>query len=929
MSDQSSIIICSTSRLARSLQHLQQQSFNGQSLTQWTPTSVYTLSQWLNEIIEAAILLGEINAASAPLAELSKTQENVLWEQSITNSLKGNAAEDLFDTSGLASAAIEANKLLIEWKIKLELDNATEETSQFIQWREHFRTLCKKSNCLESVRFTAWQISCLKKGAGSMANSMPTEIALVGFDRVPPQLKDIINTLKARGIVIKNYPNTLSAPSELVHIVLNDQDAECRAAVAWAQKKLQQNPKATLAIVVPELEKLRNKISYLLDDIFHPETANPVLAENTRCYDFTLGIPLTNVPIIQTAFNLLRLGWQKQKMPQSHFTQLLHSPYWSASNNEIDARAKLDARIRKDLPTTFHPFRLSSYINHVLEGEYALPIQTLADDLTLLFAKAKEHNKQRRPSHWVNTFKETLKATHWHGQRSLSSHEYQANESFERILNQFAGLDMLLGNINANEAIKRLTQLTQAQIFQPENKTRPSIQVMGMLEAVSEPLDGIWVMGMNDNIWPPVARPNALIPAELQRMAGTPNASSEVQNEFGQAIHARLSKSAQLVVFSSAEKDNERQLRASPFILDIPQISAEQLDTSTLAETLAQISNKNWQWLEDSQAPLINKNEQISGGTALLKAQAICPAWAFFQYRLGIRAIKEPTNGLDAMERGTLVHAVLAKFWHERNSEDLNQMSEDSLHLCLVEIADNVLNVFNDDNNHKFSAIFLNLETDRLAKLVCTWLCEIEKKRPQSFQVSACEEKHTINIQDVLITFIVDRIDTLEDGRLLIMDYKTGSQLDYKNWSQSKITEPQLPIYAAFVMQDADIAAVCYAKVRVADHTLIGVAAENGIAQKLIVFNEKNGRKIFNEASFPDRESIIQHWKTSISATVEALKAGNAANQYNDESQLIYCEVLPLLRLPERQLQFEHLQSENQLGDTLRMSVLSKTCNKS
>jgi exodeoxyribonuclease-5 len=42
--------------------------------------------------------------------------------------------------------------------------------------------------------------------------------------------------------------------------------------------------------------------------------------------------------------------------------------------------------------------------------------------------------------------------------------------------------------------------------------------------------------------------------------------------------------------------------------------------------------------LHDAKAPAVGEGERVRGGTGLLKAQALCPAWAFYQYRLGARA---------------------------------------------------------------------------------------------------------------------------------------------------------------------------------------------------------------------------------------------------------------------------------------------------
>ena len=75
------------------------------------------------------------------------------------------------------------------------------------------------------------------------------------------------------------------------------------------------------------------------------------------------------------------------------------------------------------------------------------------------------------------------------------------------------------------------------------------------------------------------------------------------------------------------------------------------------------------------------------------------------------------------------------------------------------------------------------------------------------------------------------------------------------------------------------------------------------------MLNDSKGRKLFDEAKFPDWPAVIAHWKTSIIATAQSIKAGDAAVRFENEKQLAYCEVLPLLRLAERQLQFEHQQT--------------------
>jgi probable DNA repair protein len=899
-------VLCATSRLARSLQAAKAREYLESGETQWEAAQIMTLADWLNNTIETAILMNEIDADRVPTYQLTATQEGLLWEQSIQQSLKNNAAAALFDTAGLASAAMEANRLLTEWRLSIDLANASEETQQFMQWRDVFQQRCKANNVLEAVRYEDWQITCLEKEAGQL----PNHIQLAGFDRLHPNSSRLITALQKRGVAVSTYPLTLPEPQQLAHIMLDDQEAECRAAVAWAQKQLTQNRAAKLAIVVPTLEALRPVLSSLLDDVFHPESATPAQAEILRCYDFTLGVPLSSIPIISTALDLLHFAWQNQALLQTDITSLLTNIYWSNNIDEADARAKLDARMRKEMPLSLTNYRFLRFLDHACEGDQALILPNLLADTKALLNFAQENNRFASMDEWATTFKTALDLTHWQGARGLSSHEFQTVKSFNKVLQQLASLAPLVGKMSASEAIKRLRQLCKAQIFQPERKSQASIQVMGMLEAAAEPLDGIWVMGMNDHIWPPIARHNALLPAHIQRDAKTPNASSDVQTAFAQAIHQRLIKSARQVTFSSAKKEGERELRASPLMHHIPHLSAAPMLMRTLAESLAQQSTRDWEWLDDHQAPPINAGEHVGGGTGLLKAQAICPAWAFYQYRLNARKLDEPVNGLNAMERGSLVHAVLAKFWDSRSQAEWQDTTADQLKTELLAIAEQIVNTFNAEHNHTFSEVFLELEACRLSKLVFAWLIEVEMLRPQGFTVMACEQKHSIEIEGISINLIIDRIDQLDDKQLVVIDYKTGSQLDYKNWAKTNITEPQLPIYAAFILQDAesDIGAVCYAKLRTADNAFVGIAAKDTLIQGATVFNDTQGRKTFDEVNFPDWQSIIDHWKNSITATALSLKNGDAAVTFDSEKQLTFCDIKPLLRLPERQLQFEHQQ---------------------
>ena len=51
-----------------------------------------------------------------------------------------------------------------------------------------------------------------------------------------------------------------------------------------------------------------------------------------------------------------------------------------------------------------------------------------------------------------------------------------------------------------------------------------AVQILSPDDAAAQSFDALWVAGMTSDAWPPPARPNPLVPIELQRRAGIPAA---------------------------------------------------------------------------------------------------------------------------------------------------------------------------------------------------------------------------------------------------------------------------------------------------------------------------------------------------------------------------------------------------------------------
>ncbi|MES2501562.1 MAG: PD-(D/E)XK nuclease family protein [Pseudomonadota bacterium] len=888
------LILCTTARLSRGLQLHQQQQLSLQQ-TLWQTPAIMTLQQWLTQLMQQAMLAGEVDVAHFPAIYLNAVTEKMLWQQAIQSCIEKHRLAELFDIASLADAAMQANQLLIEWQINdVQLGDYFQsvETRQFLRWRQAFQALCSEKNVLECARALAMQIDYL----GKTQLPIPATIELAGFDRLTPLEQRLITNLQAKNTKVSflQHQQKRENPQQ---IACDDINAECRAAVAWAKQSLAQNPQANLAIITPVLGNIRSKLADLLDDIFHPETLQPSLYEAPRSMDFSIGAPLSEHAMSASGLRLLRLAVSSQNAAQADLSALLLDSYWG-NEAETDARHLLDAQMRKKLARNVSLQSLLVLAQKLTETG----LITFLAHLAILQNAQIQFRGKRKASDWAVQFSQLLSDVSWANTRILSSYEYQAQQAWLKALQNLTDLDALTGPISAMDAATRLNQICAASMFLPETKGRPNVQILGMLESSAIPLDGAWVLGMNDQHWPPPARPNPLLPIKLQRDMHMPNADTDIQAAFAQKVQQRLINSSSEIIFSWAHKEADRELRASPLLNDLPFADAL-TPINTLAETLSMQAQADIELIDDAMAPEISVDEKLRGGSALFEAQAICPAWAFYQYRLGAKALESPTDGLDNLARGNLAHAVLQKFWLNcKSAAKLKAMSDNQLETAIQQAIDAAIKTLSAIEN--VPKQILLIEQQRLLPLINAWL-QHEKQRAD-FTVQACEAQHILAIEGLEITLRIDRIDALENSELVIIDYKTGSSKpSHSSWADARITKPQLPLYASLVLKDEQVIAACFAKVDLLEPLFSGVAASD-VLPDITAFDDLKNSSSFKD--FDSFEALILHWQQSLTAIAQEIKAGVANVKFEKEADLLYCEVKPLLRLPERALQFEQNQ---------------------
>lgn len=895
-------VVCATQRLAQTLRQVHDQ--HQATGSAWHTLKSTTTGEWLNQLHGALALRGTLPPGLAGLRLLNSFQEQLIWEKVIQAQMD-DSVEALFDLQSLTTNAAQAHRLSIEWNIPVAGDQqASEEQRQFHHWQIAFRAHCEHHALIDPATMHARLIDHLPLIDNVL---IPAHISFAGFDHFTALEQRLHKQLQARGAQLSLLDEDAPA-GHLTRFAPSDLAQECLAIGAWAQQHLAQNPQARLGIVAPDLESYQRPLQDALEDTLNPEHIFAHNAQLPRLFNISLGQPLANMPMVNCALTMLHIIGARSDIEQSTIASLLHNPYWSLANGiaEADARARLDAGFRSSVALKAPLSRYEHFATWFL-NEHKLLAPSLRQHLHELVKASNDKQNTRLPSEWHRHIERLLIKTGWLAEGKLNSLEFQTKQAFDEALNELSRLDLITGKLSFNEALRRLNQRCSEQLFQPKTTGKPPIQILGVLESTGLRFDALWICGLTETSWAPPAHPNPLLSIAAQRQQHAPNSCANVQLDFAQRIQQRLLRSAPDITISAPRMDGDTELQASALITGYPLSDLPKPPGLSWISDIGTSPHTHLEAVADAIAPPVEAGAHVRGGTWLLRAQAICPAWGFYQYRLGAVPLQDPSEGLDARQRGTLVHDVLEAFW--KSTQDLARLQAlmtNGLDNAIAQAIDLVMEAYNTDKRHEpLKPRQQSLERKRLHRLIYRWLT-MEAARIEPFTVIQCEQEFKDNIGGIEVRMFIDRIDQLSDGKLLIIDYKTGANIDTRNWASDRLTEPQLPIYAAIAKPTTgEVAGVAFGQVHLSKLAFKGIGDAENLVPGVEDLRSYRVRRVFGAEDFPDWNSVLDHWHTAIHKIAAEVCSGDASVRYANENDLMYCDVLPILRLAERQQQLE------------------------
>ncbi len=873
-------VITRTVRAARALrqQYSRQQQIAGHR--GWRSPQILAWEPWLKTLWDAAILCG---AETRIL--LNDAQEGELWLQVLA---QDEAGRQTISIVGLAKQAQQAWQAMHQHRIELtEIRNDDNiDAKAFSRWALELEKVCRRAQLLSSSQAER-ELAILIR---ARKVPLPENICLVGFDRITPAQKLLMDALRAAGCQLElteleSFTDE-RASSSIVTFARTLED-EIESAAQWVRATLLEDPNQRIGIVLPSLGEMRDRLDAVLRRVLAPSSIDIHAANAPMPYEFSLGTPMDRMPAVRTA--LMLLAWLEKSLPPDDMSWLVvHGGFGSGFS---DARAMLDKKFRErdfQLGGNIGFSKFQKWLTHTGPNADRSPLARSLERIAVT-AKRVDLKQHRSYAHWREAMEELLSAGEWNLLTATDSAEYQLLRRWNALLNEISSLSVVTGSVPFSDAISRLQSLAGTMLFTLETRHAP-VQILGVSEAAGMTFDRTWWMNAQAASWPPRGHVQPFLPWSVQRATHMPFADPAADAAFAQRVTQRILNSAPRVVVSFALQENDPttasahapspEIAISPAIRstlpEVPLIAIQEVLSGGIQAPIKHEGDAGPSALEvvDEEPAIPFQGTRVRSGVTFLKDQAACPFRAFAEMRLAAEPIEEADNGLSAKAQGTILHEVLQCFWIEMKSQKrLLESTEEECREMLRTHIHHALRRFRKHADESWQRALLEIEADRIESRLMQWL-EVEKRRPDFTVVKTEDTLEQMRLGGLELRCRIDRIDQVEQG-MVLLDYKTG-KVDSKACDGERPDEPQLPAYAVLLQDSAcdewPLAGIAFAGLHPTNVDLTVVGSIGGVFP-VTPGARSNPRGNLSAEGLRQRQA---EWRTTLTRLAEDFVAGVA-----------------------------------------------------
>lgn len=745
----------------------------------WRTPDVIALRAWLEREALRAAEVGE--PAPRPLRP---AEEWLLWQEAAAEavqSLLGDEQGASLSSGLLADSLSRAARLMFDWGIPPGAlrGSGGEESAVLAQALERVEAGGRDAHA--APRHALWR---LVRGAPSR----PTSFA--GFTELNAARAGWMQAASGSLPATREHLNEAASGRPLAARA-GDPTEELELAARWCRSQLAEDPERRLLVIVPDLPQRRSEAVRLFEQVLAPRSALSGDGEEGGCVAVEGGEPLSGYPLVRHGLTTLAFLTGTVDLPR--LSAWLRASFWRVP--QPAERAELDAWLRQVLGIDATPVELQTALQAAPRRLAAAAgvLRSALGTAARALAPAGEGSEAAPTREWAQRFESALEALGWPGARALSSAEEQTKARLAELMADFVTVGGRLGALSARQALRTLEALAARTAFAPESPDA-AVTLTGALTDPVVRYDGIWVAGLHADVWPPPAAINPFIPLSAQIRAGIPGITAAGSLARARELLDRWRRSTPELVVSWAGSVEDRECLPSPLLAELTGIEPWAPDerSPTLARTIR--ATRRIESFADEAGTPWAPGAPLPAGTRALDYQSRCPFRSYAELRLFSTPLQTPRPGVDPRERGRLVHRALEHLWrklggsegleHARASGGLERLVEE----CVARAA---RESFSPPPSPSAEAL-QRRERRRIARLLLN-LTALEGGRAP-FRVSALELESSLTLAGARLDLRIDRIDELDDGARVILDYKTGKPARLE-WLSERLTEPQLLAY--------------------------------------------------------------------------------------------------------------------------------------
>ncbi|MBT4530780.1 MAG: hypothetical protein HOC27_06195 [Phycisphaerae bacterium] len=342
----------------------------------------------------------------------------------------------------------------------------------------------------------------------------------------------------------------------------------------------------------------------------------------------------------------------------------------------------------------------------------------------------------------------------------------------------------------------------------PEYPNQDAVDIVGWLEAMTDDAPCLFVVGMDSTLLEASTKYQTYLPNKLREELGLEtedikyarDAHAVLAMQHSREVHGHL---GWILARKTIEGD---PLTPNPLLLrceDDKQLASRSLKMIVEIESESpsippQFGSQSSSKEDDHLAlpdPSVIKTKPLQRMSVTSFKEYIACSYRFWLHRvLELGEERDDVRELDYALFGSLVHGALELFGKEDSVKD--STDEKVIHAFLLEAVDKVVaGIF---GKYPLSTISVQGE---LAKQRMRSFSKLQAEhRKAGWKIVGVEEKEELQFgteeQPFVVVGKIDRIDMHEDGRVLVLDYKTGSTSAEKaHGTKDEWTDLQLPIY--------------------------------------------------------------------------------------------------------------------------------------